>query len=239
MIFAAGLGTRLRPLTCDRPKALVELSGRTLLEITLARLRAFDIREVIVNAHHFADKIHDYLSANRSFDMRIEISREDELLETGGGLKKTAWFFLEDALEKDASFLVHNVDVLSNIDLAAMTQFHKERRALATVAVQSRPTSRPLLFDKDGALLGRGTGNENVKQSARAFCGIHIISPRIFAKITEEGAFSIIDTYVRLAAQGESIVAFDADRSYWRDLGRPEHITRAEQDVLTGAYTAN
>src|SRR6516162_4719222 len=118
MILAAGLGTRLRPLTNDRPKALVTIAGRTLLEITIERLRAFGVREIIVNTHHFADQIEDFLRANDHFGLRIELSREDELLDTGGGLKKAAWFFRGD----DAPFLLHNVDVISNIDLGAMIQ---------------------------------------------------------------------------------------------------------------------
>jgi len=120
MVLAAGLGTRLRPLTNDRPKALVEIAGRTLLEITLARLRAFGIREVIVNVHHFADQVVEYLKANANFGMRIEISREDVLLDTGGGLKKAAWFFLEDSSSAREPFLLHNVDVISTIDGIAL-----------------------------------------------------------------------------------------------------------------------
>ncbi len=244
MILAAGLGTRLRPLTNDRPKALVELSGRTLLEIALARLRTFGIREVIVNVHHFADKVVDYLAAGNNFGMRIEISREDDLLDTGGGLKKAAWFFLEDGPEKEMPFVLHNVDVLSNIDLAAMAQFHKESNALATLAVQNRPTSRPLLFDGQGQFRGRALmrdrGAETQPTDATlqplAFSGIHIVSPGIFAKMPQEGAFSIIDAYIRLAAQGERISAFHADNSYWRDLGKPENITQATQDIESGVY---
>src|SRR5438552_12022802 len=134
MILAAGLGTRLRPLTNVRPKALVEIAGRTLLEITLARLRTFGIREVIVNVHHFADQIVDYLKANANFGMRIEISREEVLLDTGGGLKKAAWFFLEDAISSDEPFLLHNVDVISTIDFAAVVRAHKAKQAVATLA---------------------------------------------------------------------------------------------------------
>src|SRR5690348_3894758 len=124
MVLAAGLGTRLRPLTNDRPKALVEINGRTLLEITLARLRQFGVGEVIINAHHFATKIADYLLDNNNFGMTIEISEENLLLDTGGGLKKAAHFFLRDGA--DEPFFLHNVDVLSNIDLADMLQFHRE-----------------------------------------------------------------------------------------------------------------
>src|ERR1700677_939044 len=120
IVLAAGLGTRLRPLTDDGPKALVTVAGRTMLEITVSRLRSFGINEVIVNVHHFANSIIDYLETNGNFGMRIEISREEVLLDTGGGLKQAAWFFLEDGKRKDEPFLVHNVDVLSTIDLARM-----------------------------------------------------------------------------------------------------------------------
>src|SRR3989442_7410736 len=129
MILAAGLGTRLRPLTDSRPKALVEIAGRTLLEITLSRLRAFGIREVIINVHHFADLILEYLKTNDNFGMRIEVSREEVLLDTGGGLKKAAWFFLEDSSRLEEPFILHNVDVISTID----------RSEEHTSELQSRP----------------------------------------------------------------------------------------------------
>jgi mannose-1-phosphate guanylyltransferase len=274
MILAAGLGTRLRPLTDHRPKALVEIVGRTLLEITLSRLRSFGVREVIVNVHHFADMIVDYLKGQKNFGMRIEVSREDVLLDTGGGLKKAAWFFLEDSSRSapssghssraDVPFLLHNVDVISNIDLRRMLQFHTENHALATLAVQNRETSRYLLFDGHLQLCGRRSGPqeseivgshlknglrqgtasavpESVEQSgvltpevplqALAFSGIHVISPRLLPMITEEGSFSIITTYLRLAAQGEKILAFRADDYYWCDLGRPADLTQAAQDL--------
>ncbi len=143
MILAAGLGTRLRPLTDERPKALVEVSGRTLLEITLARLRSFGISEVIVNVHHHAGMVVEYLRAHGDFGMRIAISREDELLlDTGGGLKKAAEFFLQGGDASDEPFVLHNVDVLSAIDLGKMVEFHRQQSALATLAVQQRKSSR-------------------------------------------------------------------------------------------------
>jgi len=239
MILAAGLGTRLRPLTDDRPKALVEVAGRTLLEITLRRLRGFGIREVIVNVHHFADMVVDYLKRNDSFGMRIEISREEVLLDTGGGLKRAAWFFLEDSSDAEEPFVLHNVDVLSTIDLQRMVQFHRENQALATLAVQERETSRYLLFDEQNQLCGRRAGHDGVPEIARpaqemrplAFSGIHVISPRLLALMTEQGVFSIITSYLRVAGQGESIAAFRADEYYWRDLGRPENGAQAAQDV--------
>src|SRR3981081_2454588 len=158
MILAAGLGTRLRPLTDTCPKALVEIAGRTLLEITLTRLRAFGIREVIINVHPLADRVIDYLKSNKNFGMRLEISREEVLLDTGGGLKKAAWFFLENSRRLDEPFLLHNVDVISTIDLARMLQFHTESHALATLAVQDREPSRYLLFNEHLQLCGRRAG---------------------------------------------------------------------------------
>ncbi len=154
MILAAGLGTRLRPLTDDRPKALVEVAGRTMLELTLMRLREFGIYDVIINTHHFADMVADYLRAHQNFGMQIEISYEEVLLDTGGGIKRAAHFFRGS----DEPFLVHNVDVLSTIDFSHMVQFHMDRNALATLAVQDRPTSRYLLFDQNEELCGRRAG---------------------------------------------------------------------------------
>jgi NDP-sugar pyrophosphorylase family protein len=240
MILAAGLGTRLRPLTDDRPKALVEVAGRTLLEITLARLREFGVGEVIVNVHHFADMVVDYLAKHNNFGMRIEISREDVLLDTGGGLKKAAWFFLEDSSRVDEPFILHNVDVISTIDLDRMVQFHNERKALATLAVQARETSRYLLFDEHLRLAGRMSGkngeaefvrpSQQLEIQALAFSGIHVVSPRLLSMVTEDGAFSIITSYMRLAGQGEQIIGFRSDEYYWRDLGRPENVALAEKD---------
>ena len=243
MILAAGLGTRLRPLTDHRPKALVEVAGRTLLEITLARLRTFDIREVIINVHHFADMVVDYLQAHDNFGMKIEISREDVLLDTGGGLKKAAWFFLDDPRSRDEPFVLHNVDVLSTIDLKRMVEFLTEHQALATLAVQDRDTSRYLLFDSSSQLCGRRAGRDGPAELLRptaefqalAFSGIHIISPRLLTMLTEDDAFSAITSYLRLAAKGEKIRAFRADEYYWRDLGKPENIARAEEDLQRNA----
>ncbi|MGZ5508006.1 MAG: nucleotidyltransferase family protein [Limisphaerales bacterium] len=238
MILAAGLGTRLRPLTNDRPKALVEVAGRTLLEITIRRLALFGVREVIVNVHHFADMVVGFLKDNSNFGMRIEISREDLLLDTGGGLKKAAWFFLEGG-ETEQPFLLHNVDVISTIDLGQMLQLHQQTGALATLAVQERTTSRYLLFDEASQLCGRRAGGDQPPEIVRssreshayAFCGVHVISPRLLPRMSEEGVFSIITAYLRMAAQGEKIAAFRADNSYWRDLGKPENIAQASKDA--------
>jgi NDP-sugar pyrophosphorylase family protein len=239
MILAAGLGTRLRPLTNDRPKALVDVGGRTMLEVTLSRLRYFGIRDVIINVHYFAEMIVEYLKKNDNFRMRIEISREDVLLDTGGGLKKAAHFFLENQRDLETPFVLHNVDVISTIDLSRMVQFHTENRALATLAVQDRETSRYLLFDERQQLCGRRIGPDQKDElvgsgqpaQALAFSGIHIISPRIFELMQENGVFSIIAAYLRLAGQGEKILSFRADDYYWRDMGRPDDVLQAALDL--------
>ncbi len=156
MILAAGLGTRLRPLTDDRPKALVEVAGHTLLEITLRRLQQFGIREVIVNVHHFADMVVDYLKKNDNFGMRIEISREDVLLDTGGGLKKAAWFFLEEGRAEEP-FLLHNVDVISTIDLhrmAAISSAESSARDLGRAG--ARDVAIPAVRRAEGTLRTAG-----------------------------------------------------------------------------------
>jgi mannose-1-phosphate guanylyltransferase len=239
MVLAAGLGTRLRPLTDDRPKALVEIAGRTLLEITLTRLRSFGVNEAIVNIHHFADQVVSYLNSQGNFGMRIEVSREDVLLDTGGGLKNAAWFLLERAADLSAPFLLHNVDVLSTIDLESMVQHHVANGSLATLAVQERQSSRQLLFNPAGQLCGRRGGPDRPSEIVRpsgqlesfGFSGIHVISPRLLSLLTEEGAFSIVNSYLRLAGQGEKVSAFRADKFYWRDLGKPDSVAEASRDI--------
>ncbi len=241
MILAAGLGTRLAPLTNDRPKALVTLNGRTLLEICLERLRSAGVTEVIVNTHHFAGMVARYLAAHGNFGMRVEISREEVLLDTGGGLKQAASFFLKGA-EDNQPFLVHNADVISNIDLPLLLRHHRESNALATLAVQDRTTSRYLLFDDEGLLCGRRAGGDAAPELVRpvdnpkplAFCGIHAASPRLFSLLSEEGAFPLVPAWLRLAARGEKIAGFRADPYRWRDLGRPESLRAAEEEVRAG-----
>jgi len=189
----------------------------------------------------------DYLHANKNFGMRIEVSHEETLLDTGGGLKRAAAFFLESgasSADLDMPFLLHNVDVLSTIDLGQMIRVHQHQGALATLAVQQRPSSRCLIFDEKGQLCGRRAGRDSEPEWARpagqvqelAFSGIHVLSARIFAEMSEEGPHSIIAAYMRLAGKGERIEAFHADGAYWRDLGRPESIVQAALDIRSGVY---
>ena len=220
MVLAAGLGTRLRPITNSRPKALVESDGRTLLEITLSRLKSFGVRDVIVNVHHFPDMIVEYLKAKENFGVHIEISREDVLLDTGGGLKKAGWFFQNNSAEP---FILHNVDVITDIDLHRMLEFHQKHQAVATIAMQKRKTSRYLLFDAEGRLCGKSSTPDPGFQSL-GFSGIHVISPRLVSMMPSEQVFSIITCYLDLAASGEKILPFPADEYSWKDMGRPENF---------------
>jgi NDP-sugar pyrophosphorylase family protein len=212
-----------------------------LLEIVIARLREFGVREVIVNVHHLAGMVAEYLREKNNFGMRIEISEEGALLDTGGGLKKASWFFREEG--QTAPFILHNVDVISTIDLGQMLAFHAQNEALATLAVQQRQSSRYLLFDEQMRLCGRRLVKEEktelVRPSPRlqelAFSGIHVISPRLLSMMSEEGTFSIVQPYLRLAGEGERIVAYRVDGDYWRDLGNPESLARAAEDMKNQA----
>jgi len=228
MVLAAGRGSRLHPLTDSRPKALVEVAGRCLLEHVLRRLAGAGVTEVIINLHHLGGQIPPFLEKHGCFGLgRVVYSEEASLLGTGGGLKQAAWFF-----DDGQPFLLHNVDVLSDIDLGALLQVHRESGALASLAVMARPTSRPLCFDADGRLCGRRVadqGDELVGPprgavTALGFAGIHAVSPAIFGKLTESGTFSLTEAYLRLAGAGELIRAHRVDGAKWRDCGRPEDL---------------
>jgi NDP-sugar pyrophosphorylase family protein len=222
MILAAGLGTRLKPFTEKHPKALYPVEGKTLLEHALIHMRTAGIFDVLINVHHFADQIIEYLYLNNNFGLNISISDETgDLLETGGGLKKAGWFFAgSDAV------LVRNVDIISDLDLKSMGQHHADSRSLATLAVRNRETSRYLLFDAQMKLCGW----ENLKTGERkfsrlcdtptplAFSGIQFLDPRIFPLIIEDGKFSLTDLYLRLA-QTHDIDGYLEDGKIWRDVG--------------------
>jgi NDP-sugar pyrophosphorylase family protein len=236
MILAAGIGSRLRPLTDGIPKALVDVGGAPMIERVIRRLAAAGVSEVVLNLFHFGDRIVEFLASKRNLGLRIEFCREAELLDTGGGLKNAAWFF-----DDGRPFFLHNVDVLSDIDLQELLRSHQRAGALATLAVQRRPSSRQLVFDRNGQLCGRVSpdGAEwargPVSDAERfAFTGIHVIEPAIFPRMSETGAFPIIRAYLRLAGEGERIVAYRTDGSYWQDIGSMEKLERARRSAAEG-----
>ena len=222
MILAAGLGTRLKPYTDLHPKALYEINGKTLLEHAIDHIKCNGITEVIINVHHFANLITDYLNQNDNFGLEIAISDETgELLETGGGLKKAAWFFAGC----DCA-VIRNVDVLSDLDIKKMAYNHLKNNALATLAVRNRETSRYFLFEDSMQLCGWENRKNGACRMSRksspviplAFSGIQIISPEIFPLITEEGKFSLTDLYLRLACD-QKIIGYMDDGTVWKDVG--------------------
>lgn len=234
MIFAAGLGTRLKPLTDTRPKALIGLGGKTLLERSIDYLKHYGITDITVNVHHFAGQIIDFLRQHDNFGITIHVSDETaQLLDTGGGmLKARPW------LEGNEAILVLNTDILTNLDLNRFLQFHRESKALASLVVRQRETSRYLLFDPEGRLSGWKnvkTGEERIARPEStgnaipfAFSGIHLIEPELLSRIRESGKFSIIDLYLRLAAT-EKIMAYNDPGSVWMDLGKLEEMDEAER----------
>lgn len=237
MIFAAGLGTRLKPLTDDRPKALVEIGGITLLERCINHLKQSGVQEVIINVHHFAGKMKAFLAAHNNFGITIHISDEsDELLDTGGGILKAG-----EWLQGNDPILIINVDVLTDLNFETLLAYHCQQKALATLVVRQRATSRYLLF-KHHRLVGwtnKNTGELKASRPAEvdkadeyAFSGIHIIQPELLELITEQGKFSIIDLYLRLAREHDIACYVDND-SAWMDLGKIQDLDKATQLIAS------
>lgn len=240
MILAAGFGTRLHPITQDTPKALIRLAGHTLLEIALARLSRFGFDEIAVNLHHHAEKVDEFVRSLRLESTTLHLSYEEKILGTGGGVKKMAGFFTTDE-----PILVHNVDVLTDLDLTAFYQKHLRSGAIATLAVQSRETKRYLLFDGEGILCGRVTAENPQPQFVRrpsagigfrAFNGLQVIHPEYFLAHKAE-QFSSVDLYMELAGRGEKIAEYRMEGSYWRDLGKSADLQQAEEDIRRGLIT--
>ena len=230
MIFAAGLGTRLRPLTNNIPKALVPLNGIPLLELAIRRLKYYGFNEIIINVHHFADKIMVFLEEKNNFDIEIYISNEEKiLLDTGGGLKNAAWFL------KDEPFLVVNADIVTSLNLAEMVKFHHEHSFLATLAVQTRESSRQMMFNDQNLLSGwknHQTGEEIISRQIEnptfySFSGIHVINPEIFELMPEEEIFPIMPFYLSVASN-RRIGAFDHTGDIWEDVGKLNAIEKTE-----------
>ena len=242
MLFAAGLGTRLGALTQDIPKALVPIGGIPMLERVARRLIEAGVDRLIINTHHFGERIVEYVEGRDRFGVEVVFSHErDEPLETGGGLRQAAPLF-----RSGEPFFLHNADILSEIPLAQMYSQHLERRPLATLAVMTRETSRRLLFD-DLGLLGRVDDGRGVRIEARdaegevrerAFAGIHVVSPELLPRIHETGVFSILDPYLRLAGEGLRVEPFESDGYPWIDIGKPEQL-EAARSWLEGTLPAD
>jgi NDP-sugar pyrophosphorylase family protein len=234
MILAAGLGTRLRPITDDIPKALVRIRDLPILEIIIKRLAYYGFREIVINLHYLPEKIIEFLE-NRNFQgIRIYFSSENQkILDTGGGIKHARRY-----LEDGTPFLVHNVDVISDIDLLKMYQYHQSRNTLATLAVKDKNSRRCLLFDKDWLLSGwenLDTGERSILRSYYGkdlirigFCGIHVISPQIFDLMQKENVFSIINTYIQLASRYR-IGGYTVEDNLWMDIGSHKQLEIANQ----------
>jgi N-acetyl-alpha-D-muramate 1-phosphate uridylyltransferase len=231
MILSAGLGTRLKPWTDMHPKALAPVNGKSLLQRNVEYLQCYDIFDVIVNVHHFADQIRDEITRNKGWGSNITISDEtDVVLETGGGLQKASWYFDE------AQFVVMNVDVLTDLNLHHMLAAHLSEGPLATIAVTERKTSRYFLFDPNNNLCGwRNVLMSDTKISRdanelrqKAFSGIHIINKRFFSLLTRKGKFSMVDVYLDLA-KDHIIKGFDHSDSRFIDVGKPESVAVAEE----------
>lgn len=236
MIFAAGMGTRLKPLTNNTPKALLPIAGKPMLEHVILKLKAAGFDQIVINIHHFGQQIIDFLEQNNNFGTNIQISDEqDYLLDTGGGIKKAVSF-----LQGDEPFLVHNVDIMSNVDLRKLYEQHCLFNPLSTLLVSKRETSRYLLFNKENRLCGwRNKDTGEIKShypdfspemyTEYAFGGIHVLSPKIFEWMDEwTGKFSIINFYLSIAAKTD-IHAYPAENLELTDIGKPETLQLIEE----------
>jgi NDP-sugar pyrophosphorylase family protein len=226
MIFAAGLGKRLGEITLNLPKALVDIDGKTALQIVVEKLSGHGFDDIIINVHHFAEKIELEIEKLRKRGFKITISDErDLLLDTGGGLRKAKWFFDENP------FLLYNVDIMTDLDLTAIYRFHLENKGLATLAVRNRHDEKCLLVDRKGLLHGwfNKTTNEEIISGLKpcqlfeiAFSGIHIVNPEIF-NYMDDGVYSLTTLYLKLAAD-HAIHTFKHNEGYWSDIGTAENL---------------
>lgn len=239
MILAAGLGSRLGAITSDTPKCLVKAGTKVMLEHVIDNLKRAGVTSVVINLHYLSDKVTNFVAERENFGLEVIFSYETELLGTGGAILNARRF-----LEQETSFFVHNADVYSDIDLKSLLAQHEETNALATLAVRDRTTTRPLLFSNSGTLIGWESSENRSGECLstqegvvrRAFCGIQVVSPKIFDYMQrEEKTFSIIRAYMNASRQGEKIQACSVDSSYWLDVGRPEHLSEL-QTRLESSY---
>jgi len=238
MILAAGYGTRLKPITDKKPKALLQINKIPLLQIIIQKLIALGVNEIIINTHHLSDQVENFVRKNDRFGVSIEISYEPEILGTGGGLNKVSYFF-----DDGKPFFLHNVDILSTINLKQMYLHHIENKAIATLALQKRETSRYFIVDSQNYICGhedqdkhRTRLKRNPKGPSRlmAFCGIHVISPKIFNYIEESGRFSIVDVYLKIIEKNLPIIGYPVDKFYWIDIGKLDSLHQINKQIREG-----
>ena len=234
MILAAGVGSRLRPLTDSTPKALIPVAGVPMLERVLVRLQDAGADSFVVNVHHFAPRVADFCAdLSRRRGVPISVSREDDLLlETGGAIKKASIL-----LRGREPFFIHNVDILTDLDLRALYAAHRASGALATLAVGERDSDRAYLFDAKDRFVGHDDRKSGLTTWARGpvpgarrlpFDCVHVVSPPLLDRIAESGVFSITKTYLRLAAAGADIRAWLSEARAWHDIGTPEKLAAAQ-----------
>jgi NDP-sugar pyrophosphorylase family protein len=223
LVFAAGYGNRLRPLTDTIPKPLIEVNGKTVLQRVIERLAAAGVDDILINTHHLHEKIVNFLEKNNNFGLKITVSHEIEKpLETGGTLKANEKFF-----RGGGPFFVCNADVLSDPDLESIYRNHCAGGACATLAIRKRPSSRHLMFDSRMRLAGREGEVSGDGLTAYGFSCLQVLSPSIFGMIKEEGVFTVMKTYLRIAAETHMIAGFEDRASYWFDIGSPEKLDMA------------
>lgn len=235
MILAAGLGTRLKPFTDDTPKALVPIAGKPAIEHVILKLKDQGFSEIIINIHHFADQIIDFIKSKNYFDIRIEFSDErDKLLDTGGAIKKASWFF-----DEDESILIHNADIISDVDLSAVYNHHIQSKAMATLVVSERETSRYLFFDHNNNLKGwinekdgetiSSSDYDSMNHHKLAFFGIHVLSGKAVSNMKSfPDKFSIINFYLSIC-NNNSVGAYIAKKNYMVDVGKLTSLSKAEE----------
>lgn len=225
MIFAAGIGSRLKELTRDTPKCMMEVGGRTMLEHVVERLKGVGVSSVAINVHHHAEKVVSFVTAKRSFGIDVTFSHEPNLLDTGGGLKKVSSFFANEE-----AFLIHNADVYSSIDLKALLDLHRSRNAIGTLAVMQRASTRGLYLAPDNHLIGWSEEKTPPPASGTiyGFCGVSVASHRIFEFMEQEPSFSIIKSYLK-AARATDLVWGAPVSAEWIDIGSPEQLAAAQK----------
>ena len=233
MILAAGIGSRLKPITNEIPKALVEVGGKTMLEHSIRHLKHFGFTDIIINLHHFPEQIKEFLEENNHFGVTIHFSEEyDELLDTGGAIKKAAWFFGNEP------FIIYNTDILTNLNLWVLWNYHIQHDGIATLVVRKRNSSRYLLFDQNNRLEGWENVNNDEKKLVNktsvekrlAFSGIHLMNPEIFQHFPNQKKFSVIEAYLDISKQ-ENIYGFQDEQSYWFDVGNLEKLEKAHNFI--------